>query len=110
MSEELGLMRRKTAMRTTRSISEERLKEIAAIAPTVDEEAPEITPEQAARARLAHESHPEWYRVTPVKQQICIKIDKDVLDALKEGLGERLSDKNQQDTQGSCSWSLNNER
>ena len=30
----------------------------------------------------------EWYRVTPVKQQICIKIDKDVLDALKaEGKG-----------------------
>ena len=54
----------------------------------VDDEAPEITPEQASRARLAHESHPEWYRVTPVKQQICIKIDKDVLDALKaEGRG-----------------------
>ena len=55
---------------------------------TVDGEAPEITPEEASRARLAHESHPEWYRVTPVKQQICIKIDKDVLDALKaEGKG-----------------------
>lgn len=75
-------------MKTTRNISDERLKEIAAIVPTVDEEAPEITPEQAARARLAHESHPEWYRVTPVKQQISIKIDKDVLDALKaEGKG-----------------------
>ena len=56
--------------------------------PLVDDEAPEITPKQASRARLAHESHPEWYRVTPVKQQICIKIDKDVLDALKaEGKG-----------------------
>ena len=75
-------------MKTTSNISDKRLKEIAAIVPTVDEEAPEITSEQAARARLAHESHPEWYRVTPVKQQICIKIDKDVLDALKaEGKG-----------------------
>lgn len=81
-------MRRESTMKTTRKISDERLKEIAAIVPTVDEEAPEITSEQAARAMLAHESHPEWYRVTPVKQQICIKIDKDVLDALKaEGKG-----------------------
>ena len=68
-------------MKTTKSISDERLREIAAIIPDVDEEAPEITPAQAARARLAHESHPQWYRITPVKQQICIKIDKDVLDA-----------------------------
>ena len=40
-------------MRTSRSISDERLKEIASIVPTVDDEAPEITPEQASRARLA---------------------------------------------------------
>lgn len=81
-------MRREFIMKTTKSISDERLREIAAIIPDVDEEAPEITPAQAARARLAHESHPQWYRITPVKQQICIKIDKDVLDALKaEGKG-----------------------
>ena len=86
--EEPQLMRRESTMKTTKNISDERLKEIVAIVPTVDEEAPEITSEQAARARLAHGSHPEWYRVTPVKQQICIKIDKDVLDALKaEGKG-----------------------
>lgn len=86
--EEPQLMRRESTMKTTKNISDERLKEIAAIVPTVDEEAPEITSEQAARARLAHGSHPEWYRVTQVKQQICIKIDKDVLDALKaEGKG-----------------------
>ena len=72
-------------MRTSRSISDERLKEIASIVPAVDDEAPEITPEQASRARLAHEAHPEWYRVTPVKQQICIKIDKDVLDFFGKG-------------------------
>lgn len=64
-------------MNTEKNISDERLKEMAAIVPAVDEEAPEITPEQASRARIAHESHSEWYRATPVKQQISIKIDKD---------------------------------
>ena len=45
------------------TITEARKKylEIASITPIVDEESPEITPEQAARARLAHETHPEWY-------------------------------------------------
>ena len=81
-------MRRKFIMITTKTISDERLKEIADIVPSPDEESPEITPEQAKKAHLAHESHPEWFRTVPVKQQISIKIDKDVLEALKaEGKG-----------------------
>ncbi len=58
------------------------------IIPAPDDESPEITEAEAARARFAHESHPEWYRTVPVKQQISIKIDKDILEALKaEGKG-----------------------
>lgn len=43
-------------------MDEVRLEEIYSISPIVDDDAPEITPEQAARARLAHISHPEWYQ------------------------------------------------
>lgn len=75
-------------MRNIKSITDERLKEIAAIIPVPDDDSPEITEAEAVRARFAHESHPEWYRTVPVKQQISIKIDRDVLEALKaEGKG-----------------------
>ena len=75
-------------MKDTKSITDERLKENAAIIPALDDESPEITETEAARARFAHESHPERYRTVPVKQQISIKIDKDILEALKaEGKG-----------------------
>lgn len=46
-------------------IDEKRLEEIASIIPIVDEEAPEITPEQAVRARLRHDTHPEWLQKDP---------------------------------------------
>ena len=75
-------------MKDTKSITDERLKEIAAIIPAPDDESPEITETEAARARFAHESHPERYRTVSVKQQIYIKIDKEILEALKaEGKG-----------------------
>ena len=75
-------------MKDTKNITVERLKEIAAIIPAPDDESPEITETEAVRDRFAHESHPEWYRTVPVKQQISIKIDKDILEALKaEGKG-----------------------
>lgn len=75
-------------MKDTKSITDERLKEIAAIIPAPDDESPEITETEAARARFAHESHPERYRTVSVKHQISIKIDKDILEALKaEGKG-----------------------
>ena len=48
-------------MRGPEDITNERLKEIAAIIPSPDEESPEITETDAARAQFAHESHPEWY-------------------------------------------------
>ena len=44
-----------------KDITDERLREIAAIIPAPDEESPEITETDAARAQFAHESHPEWY-------------------------------------------------
>lgn len=75
-------------MKDTKSITDERLKENAAIIPALDDESPEITETEAARARFAHESHPERYRTVSVKHQISIKIDKDILEALKaEGKG-----------------------
>ena len=81
-------MRRRFTMKDTKSITDERLKEIASIIPAPDDESPEITETEAARARFAHEFYPEWYRTVPVKQQIPIKIDKDILEALKaEGKG-----------------------
>ena len=81
-------MRRRFTMKDTKSITDERLKEIAAIIPAPDDESPEITETEAARARFAHESHPERYRTVSVKHQISIKIDKDILEALKaEGKG-----------------------
>ena len=81
-------MRRRFTMKDTKSITDERLKEIAAMIPAPDYESPEITQTEAARARFAHESLPEWYRTVPVKQQRSIKIDKDILEALKtEGKG-----------------------
>ena len=54
-------------MKDTKSITDERLKEIAAIIPAPDDESPEITETEAVRDRFAHESHPEWYRTVPVK-------------------------------------------
>ena len=81
-------MRRRFTMKDTKSITDERLKEIAAIIPAPDDESPEIPETEAARARFAHEAHPEWYGTVPVKQQISIKIDKDILEAWKaEGKG-----------------------
>ena len=44
-----------------KDITDERLKEIAAIIPAPDDESPEITETEIARARFAHEFHPEWF-------------------------------------------------
>ena len=48
-------------MKDPKGITNERLKEIAAIIPAPDDESPEITETDAARAKFAHESPPEWY-------------------------------------------------
>lgn len=70
-------------MKDTKSITDERLKEIAAIIPAPDDESPEITETEAARARFAHESHPEWYRTVPVKQLVD---DIFVLDIMRKDM------------------------
>lgn len=76
-------MRRRFTMKDTKSITDERLKEIAAIIPAPDDESPEITETEAARARFAHESHPEWYRTVPVKQLVD---DIFVLDIMRKDM------------------------
>lgn len=76
-------MRRRFTMKDTKSITDERLKEIAAIIPSPDDESPEITETEAARARFAHESHPEWYRTVPVKQLVD---DIFVLDIMRKDM------------------------
>ena len=48
-------------MKDPKDITDERLREVAAITPSPDEESPEITETDVARAQFAHESHPEWY-------------------------------------------------
>ena len=60
-------------MRKAKMIPDERLMEIAAIIPVPDDDSPEITEAEATKACFAHESHPEWYRTVPVKQQISKK-------------------------------------
>ena len=70
-------------MKDTKSITDERLKEIAAMIPAPDDESPEITETEAARARFAHESHPEWYRTVPVKQLVD---DIFVLDIMRKDM------------------------
>lgn len=46
------------------TVNEKRLEEIASITPVADEDAPEITHEQAAKARFAHISHPKWFKTS----------------------------------------------
>ena len=70
-------------MKDTKSITDERLKEIAAIIPSPDDESPEITETETARARFAHESHHEWYRTVPVKQLVD---DIFVLDIMRKDM------------------------
>lgn len=76
-------MMRRFTMKDTKSITDERLEEIAAIIPAPDDESPEITETEAARARFAHESHPEWYRTVPVKQLVD---DIFVLDIMRKDM------------------------
>ena len=60
-------------MKNSKNITGERLEEIAAITPVPDGDSPEITETEAARARFAHESHPEWYLTAPKKRHISKK-------------------------------------
>ena len=61
-------------------ITHERLKEIAALTVTYDDDIPEFSDSDLKGFAPAH---PEYFKVTPIKKAISIKIDLDVLEALK---------------------------
>lgn len=56
-------------MREVKIIPVERLMEIAASTPALFDDSLEVTETEAARARLAHESHLEWYRTIHVMKK-----------------------------------------
>lgn len=67
-------------MITSKKLTAERLEEIKAFPVSYDEDSPKLTEEQISRLKPAHE---KYWNVTPVKKTISIKIDADILDALK---------------------------
>ena len=67
-------------MATSNKLSAERLKEIAELPVTYDDDIPEFSDSELKDFAPAH---PEYFKVTPVKKAISIKIDLDVLEALK---------------------------
>ena len=75
-------------MSISRKLSERQARKIASLPARPDDENPEVSDGLAGNFRLAHMSHPEWYSIKPVKKQITIKIDADILETLKaEGRG-----------------------
>ena len=62
-------------------LSEERKKDLEKLTVTHDEDNPPLTQEQLKNARLAVLYHPEWFR--PMKTDVHLKIDTDVLEAFK---------------------------
>ena len=67
-------------MTTSKKLSDKRLKEIAALPVTFDEDIPEFSDSELKGFAPAH---PEYFKATPIKKAISIKIDLDVLEALK---------------------------
>lgn len=67
-------------MATSNKLTDERLKEIAALPVTYDDDIPEFSDSDLKDFAPAH---PEYFKVTPIKKAISIKIDLDVLEALK---------------------------
>ncbi len=68
-------------MNGSKKVSDSRLKEIAALDVNFDDDIPEFTDAQLAMFKPVN---PQYYNITPKKQAICIKIDVDVLEALKK--------------------------
>ena len=67
-------------------LSKERIEEIMAFDEKFDDpECPPLTPEQLAQMKPAHLIHPEWYTHKVKKVDVHIKIDIDILEALKAG-------------------------
>ncbi len=61
----------------SKTLTKERIEEIKKFSHKNSNSAPQLTPEQIARL------NPGLYTVKPVKKAISIKIDADVLEALK---------------------------
>ena len=62
-------------------VSDERLKEIAKADVVYDNDIPQFSDEQL---KLFKPVNPQFFNITPKKKSICIKIDADILDALKK--------------------------
>ena len=67
-------------MATSNKSTDERLQEITALPVTFDDDIPEFSDSDLKGFSPAH---PEYFKVTPVKKAISIKIDLDILEALK---------------------------
>ena len=63
-------------MVTSKKLSPERIKAIMDFPITYDEDSPKLTADQIARMKP---THPEYWKVEPVKVSLSIKIDADVL-------------------------------
>ena len=68
-------------MSGSKKVSDERLKEIAERNVVFDDDIPEFSEEQL---KLFKPVNPQFFNITPIKKTICIKIDADVLEALKK--------------------------
>lgn len=89
---------RRFTMATSNKLTDKRLKEIAALPVTYDDDIPEFSDSDLKDFVPAH---PEYFKVTPIKKTISIKIDIDVLEALK-AQGERLPNKNKFYSERGC--------
>ena len=67
-------------MPTSNKLTDERLKEIAALPVTYDDDIPEFSDSDLKGFAPAQGG---YFKVTPIKKAISIKIDLDVLEALK---------------------------
>lgn len=67
-------------MATSKKVTDKRLKEIASLPVIYDNDIPEFSD---ADLKGFVPAHPEYFKVTPIKKSISIKIDLDVLEALK---------------------------
>jgi len=72
-------------MITSKKLSPERIREIKNFPITYGEDSPKLTADRIARMKP---THPEYWKVEPVKVSLSIKVDADVLAWFKaEGKG-----------------------
>ena len=68
-------------MSVLKNVSDERLEEIKKRDIVFDEDIPEFSEKQLEQFRPVN---PQYFNITPKKKTICIKIDADILDAIKK--------------------------